>query len=539
MSRPVPRLRFDEASRPGTLSASFSRAVWRGLPAALLATVVLAVYAPTVRNGFVSDDYLFLQMAATGPGSVLAYHGGYHYYPLGMGLFFLQYELWGFDPSWFHGVAIALHFAASLLVVRLGRALGLPAAVSWAAAFLFATNGLIHEVPLWAIGVLYSLSTCLCLAALLAWLDHVRTSRWRSQAVFLMLFAAALLAHEQSITLLAVCGLAAALVAGRPEPLARRARELLPAAVLVAGYLGLKLALSDGTDLTPGLAEGLASRAGPFALHLLRVTVPNLPKAWAWQILSPPLPALAANLCRAALVAAAVLAFLRLAPRLQLLALWTALHVGVMVLAIGMASRHYYLPLAPASLLVASLLALLAGKLAGRRSEGPRRWMLPLLVAPLVVAGLATLSFRKEVWAEAAALGQDLLRQVAAAQQEAPAARALYVVDLPDGLPLGESDPAYVFRIGFEAALHLRQIGPFQAITRLHGDPLAPWTEPFGRPATDGEIQALAADPANLVLRYDAAMQRFRRVTETGSLAPGSPHSSDRSPFAPRRKTNA
>lgn len=262
------------------------REAWRaGWPAVLLAAVVLAVYAPTVGNGFVSDDYLFLGLAATGPQSVLAYHGGYHYYPLGMALFYLQYLLWGLDPAGFHWVAIGLHLAASLLVVRTGCALGLPGPAAWAAAFLFATNGLIHEVPLWAIGILYSLSTCLYLAGLLAYLDHVRTGRRRSLAAFLALLAAALLTHEQALTLLPVCGLAAFLVVERPEtvPLRswarRRAWELLPAAGLVAVFLGFKLVFNDGTHLAPGLLEGLADRVGPFALHLLRVLVPNLSKA--------------------------------------------------------------------------------------------------------------------------------------------------------------------------------------------------------------------------------------------------------------------
>jgi hypothetical protein len=347
---------------------------------------------------------------------------------------------------------------------------------------------------------------------------------------------AALLTHEQSLTLVPVCWLAGVLLTERPELVSRtswwwwRTRELLPAAALVGVYLGLKLALSDGTDLAPGLAEGLAGRVGPFLLHLLRVLVPNLSKAWAWQILDPPLPGWAANLARLALVIPAGLVFLRLTPRLKLLALWTGLHVGVMVLAIGMASRHYYLPLVPASLLVASLLVRLSEKAAERtttRFDGRLRrvavpWLLPLLAAPLIVAGLITVASRKAVWSEASALSQDLLDQVAVAAREAPAARSLVVVDLPDGLPLEESDPAYLFRLGFEDALKLRRIGPpFAGITRLHAGSTEPWKEPFGRLATDAEILALASDPANLVLRYDPEAQRFRRARHNGTPGEG------------------
>lgn len=493
--------------------------VRRVLPATVLAAVILVLYAPTVRNGFVSDAYLFLGMAASGRESVLASHGGYHYYPLSVGVFFLQYALWGLEPSGFHWTAIALHVVTSLLVVRLGRSLELSAAVSWSAAFLFATNGLIHEVPLWAIGAFYSLSTCLYVGALLAYLDHVRTARRRSLVAMLILLAGALLAHEQSVTLIPVFGLAAVLVAARLASIPRmvwwrRAKELLPAVGVLAGYFVLKLALSDGTDLAPGLWESPFRRVGPFALHLLRVIVPNLSKTWAWQALDPSLPSWAANLSRAALVALVGVGCMRLSPRLRFLALWTALHVGVMVLAIGMASRHYYLPLVPASLLIASLLARAAETAAEwlgptRIRPGAERWVLPLLVAPLLFAGLTTVTFRKAVWAEAAALSENLIRQMAEASQAAPAARALYVVDLPDGLPLGESDPAYVFRLGLEDALTLRRIGPFPTITRLHSHPPARWKEPYGRPATEYEIAALAADPANLVLRYDPDRRRL------------------------------
>ena len=124
-------------------------------------------------------------------------------------------------------------------------------------------------------------------------------------------------------------------------------------------------------------------------------------------------------------------------------------------------------------------------------------------VAPLMAIGLATASSRKAVWAEAGRVAERVLSDAAAAAAAKPGKPTLFVVDLPDGLDLGESEPAYIFRFGFEDALAWRLPGKPPRIVRLHSEEPPPRTEPFGRATTESELAALAADSQQLVLRYD------------------------------------
>jgi hypothetical protein len=491
-----------------------------------VASVLLVLFGPTTENPLVSDDFVLLGVVAGGLGQALRYQGGYHYQPLGMAVLHVEQRLFGLDPAGYHWVGLAVHVLTVLLAYRLGRALGVSRGVAWAATFLFATSGLTYEVPLWANVILHSGSTALYLAGLLAYLAHVRGGRAGSLVGFLAALAAALLFHEQAVTLPVACALLllhadpVPAPAGRPAWLRRHAPALGAAVAITAAYAALKLTLGGGVELMPGLVAGLPRRIGPIALHLVRTFVPGLGHAWAWGLLDPPWPWWLAQTWRAGLVVAGAVALARLARLERLLAAWAIVHVVVMTLAIGMASRHYYLPLVPASLVVALVLARLAARAV--RAAGPAAaprvtgWVLAAVVAPLVATGVVQLAHRRAVWGEAAALGQRLLDDVEQARAAGPARPHVYVVDLPDGLPVGEAEPAFVFRHGFEAALvQWRGVG-IAGITRLHSAAPPPRTEPFGRPAAEAEIRALAASPDNLVLRYDPAARRLVRQEGSG-----------------------
>src|SRR5215210_195837 len=493
---------------------------WGGwLPPLLLVVLVVGFYSATTSNPLVSDDYLLVKTVSEGPLAAIRYQGGYHYIPAGMSLLWLESSLWGTDPAGYHWVGILLLAVTGLLVVARGRRLGLGNPASWAAAALLTSNGVIHEIPLWACAVLHSASTCLYLCALLAFLAYLRNGRWRYAVGSTLLYVLALLTHEQSLSL----PIAAVLLsAAERQPSSgelwparwRRAKAPLVAMFVAgAGYVMVKPALSDGTDLTPGLGGGLVSRAGASALHLLRVLLPNLSWEAAWQVLDPPLDGWPKHLVRVAVVAAGAAIFASL-PRLgKLLALWAAAHVGMMVFAIGMASRHYLLPLVPASLLVGLVLERIADRLVpasvGRQPGWKRALLVAAGVAPLIAIGVATASSRKAVWAEAGHVAERLLADAARATAARPGKPALFVIDLPDGLDLGESEPAYIFRFGFDVALSWRLSGEPLSIVHLHSEKPPSRTEPFGKATTESELASLTADPQRLVLRYEPEQRRL------------------------------
>lgn len=450
--------------------------------------MVVAVYGRALGHGLVSDDFLLFAQVDGGLGEALSYHGSYHWYPLGQGVLWLQRALAGRVGGLHHAVTLALFWALGLATVRLGRRLGLSPTAAWAGAVLLVTSVLPFELPLWAIGSLYSVSGMLAIAAFLAYLRLVEVPGWRRQAAFVGLYLAALLTHEQAVGVPLAAALWSLLV--RRERDGRRlAARFTPVAALLGLYIAIKFALTDGTALLPGLAGGPLGAIGPAVFHGFRVLLPVLPADAAWFVLRPNglgwvLTALVALACGA-------LAW-RLDARERFLALWALGQVTLMAFAIGLASRHYALALVPVVLLWASLI---------ERALGLRKG--PLVVAALALAGACQLQAKVTAWGEASRAAERILVAVEQAARERPAARYLFTIDLPDGLPQGESEPAYIFRLGFEDAVRFRVPGRFLNFERRHTEPRRPWVEPFGRPITAAERAALAANPEVLVLIWD------------------------------------
>lgn len=453
----------------------------------VLVAVVVLLYGRALGHGLVSDDFLLFAQVADGLPAAFAYHGSYHWYPLGLSVLWLQHVLGGVDGGIHHALTLALFAALGLATVRLGRRLGLASAPAWGGGFLLVTSLLPFEVPLWAIGSLYSVSALLAITAFLAYLRLVETPGWPRQAVFVGLYAAAFLTHEQAVGLPLAAALWSLLVA-RERRLGALVARLTPALGTLGIFIGAKLALSDGTALLPGLEKGPMGVLGPAVFHGFRLLVPFLPADFAWAVLRPSGALWALPVLMIGVFAALAM---KLDARERFLVLWGLGQVGLMAVAIGLASRHYALPLVPVSLALASLLA---------RAAGGRKWLFVAAIAALGLLGAVQLQAKVAAWSAASRAVERILDDVERAARERPAARQLFVIDLPDGLRQGESEPAYIFRLGFEAAARDRLPGRFLGFERRHTEPRKPWVEPFGRPITPSERATLAANPDALVL---------------------------------------
>ncbi|MHC4102596.1 MAG: hypothetical protein ACYTEY_08330, partial [Planctomycetota bacterium] len=115
------------------------------LPACLLVLVTWTAYLPALDGGFVFDDRLYLTEdtrmdSAGGLGRIWTEVGGpdyrHQYYPLTSSAFWVQYQWWGDRAIGYHLVNVLLHALNAVLLWRLLRRLGLPAA--WLAAAVFA-----------------------------------------------------------------------------------------------------------------------------------------------------------------------------------------------------------------------------------------------------------------------------------------------------------------------------------------------------------------------------------------------------------------
>ena len=176
-----------------------------------LGLLVIASYFPVGLNGFVWDDRAFIEALPVQELSGLwriwfspsEIQGEGHYWPLTYTTFWLEHKLWGFSPVGFHTVNLLLHFANTLLLGYLLRALAVPGA--WVIAAVFAVHPVHVEAVAWAIGRKDLLATLFYLSAVLAWVSFTEESRAKRKTkhylLALGLFTAGLLCKSIGVTL--------------------------------------------------------------------------------------------------------------------------------------------------------------------------------------------------------------------------------------------------------------------------------------------------------------------------------------------------
>lgn len=211
--------------------------------------LVVAVYLPTLSNGFVWDDDDYVQKNATlrslaGLVDVWTRLGAVpQYYPLVHTTFWIEYHLWGLDPRGYHVVNLLLHAAAAVLAWRLLARLGVPGA--WLAAALFAVHPVSVESVAWVTERKNVLSCVLALGALLSFFrfappeapptadSAVARRKWGFYLLALALYVGALL--SKTVT------------------------AVVPAVILVVFWWKRgRLSWRDAAPLVPFFAVGLA-----------------------------------------------------------------------------------------------------------------------------------------------------------------------------------------------------------------------------------------------------------------------------------------
>lgn len=398
----------------------------------LIAAASVAAYANTAGNEFVAGDLQFIKNnEAIKSLSVLStaftrgywwvggdHGGGTYYRPLLVLLDALDHLLWGSAPLGYHVTNLALHAAASLLVLSLGRALLRSPGAALAGALLFAV------MPIHAHAVSYisarSALLCACfytasvLSALRARdaLDGGGDGRG-ALAASVGLYVLGLLSLEAAATM-PVALLAA--VALRPGVRAR-ARSLAPfAGALVAvtvGYfivrrlaLGTTISVKEAMVTVLAPAPALLTMAKTCVFYLTRMFVPH-----DVSYLPPFTPSLSAYDPSGLASLAAVLGLVALVvagPRRMLveraLIGWVLVTLapvsGVVPLDHPVKGQYAYLPSVGAALLVASLLRRALRMLRPR----PARLALALSFAVALVASLVATVLENRRWASEEAL---------------------------------------------------------------------------------------------------------------------------------------
>ena len=391
-----------------------TRATFRPGTAAALAAFAFAVYANTLRNGFVYDDLAqivanpWLQAWSFLPEILANHPGGFNpdflplYYRPWMNLSFLATrQVLGPDPWGFHLVNVLWHVAAVVLAyaasVELVRRLdaGLPGWCPAAAAAIFAVHPAGSEAVAWNCGVTDLTVTVFGLATVVLYLRDRRLAA-------AIAFASALLAKETAVVLPVFLAVVEG-ISPRREP--RPLRRLLPFAVVLLAYLPVRLwalgGLAPGRESFPtGGAPWLVTAAELLARYVVKLAWPHPLNALSALEAVPSIVSIRAALALAAVLAFAVIVYaarrrplLVAAATLVVLPLLPVLVVRPAGSAI-FADRYLYLP----ALGFGLALAALAG-----RAPAPFRWALAALVLTL---GTVTVA-RNAVWKDGVTLWTD------------------------------------------------------------------------------------------------------------------------------------
>lgn len=167
----------------------------------LISLATVLAYLPALRGGFVFDDGIYVtenEKLRTWEGlprlwtepTAAAYH------PLVMTTFWVEYQLWGYQPFGYHLNNLLLHLACSLWVGRLLTRLEAPGGAL--AAALFALHPVHVESVAWVTERKDVLSGLLFLLSLSAWLAFEAKRNVGSYLLVVLLFALSLLAKSST-----------------------------------------------------------------------------------------------------------------------------------------------------------------------------------------------------------------------------------------------------------------------------------------------------------------------------------------------------
>ncbi|MBI3089856.1 MAG: tetratricopeptide repeat protein [Candidatus Tectomicrobia bacterium] len=235
----------------------------RRLAPLALFLLALLVYLPSLRNGFVYDDWAVVvqneHLRTAWRWRNLVSRGYFEaagelsYRPLVTLSYRLDSLLWGLRPAGFHLTNTLLHALVALTFFSLLLACRLPTSAAVAAAVLFAVHPAATEAVN-AIGfredLLAALFVLLACRLALSWLSTTgRYRTWAYLALALLAYVLALLAKESALALPLLVGLliiapgAGAADSPAPRPPSRSAGLLASVALVTAAYLVLRFAL--------------------------------------------------------------------------------------------------------------------------------------------------------------------------------------------------------------------------------------------------------------------------------------------------------
>lgn len=489
------------------------RALRRGGPlvAALLS---VALFAPALRVGFVSDDFPHLLLARRiGWADVLTpIPGVLHYSPVSLAWRKLLDNWAGSDSVLWHTASWALLVGAAVLAGLVARGLGSRPVEAASVTAFFPSLACAYEPVVWSTVNVYLLALCLHLSALASYIAFQRAGRWQAYAGSLLLATLALLTLESTVLFVPSLVLLELARGGRRAAWAAWPRYVLPAlmALVVLSCSGdemrAKVALPAADILAKRAAHALAYLSSFNQPELLRAYFANRP----------------VRLAAAPLLALATALLLFKGPgRVRALWLFAAMHYAPFLLSSAHHPRYFLFGaagMAGAWMVAPTALVALGtrSRLRAGISHGSFRLLATLAFAGLIAAaGALHTTERIRTWM-AASEGVESAKS--AIMGALPAATvALVLVDFPE-MQARYHDvdwPAYMFLSAFNdmALLRMTGAGPLPPRLELLSTAQDPARARVGSSRIDErELEPLAHRCGYVVLRFQDATNRAQRV---------------------------
>jgi len=445
----------------------------------------LLLYRNALGFGFNSDAFVLFRHATESLRSALSWDHSYHYMPLTSFWVWFQHLFFGGREQSYQLLNILQHGVMAFLVYRLARSLKMEYFSSVLAGLLYVFAGSAYQVVLWSIvGANYFVSGVLYLSGLMLFILRCRQGRAGAGLPVAILYALALLAHEQSVSLLPVCFafsllfLEASGTASLMQLLdfAAWKRSLHRTGMLFVPLLAfglMKKVMSSHASVTGFGQEPLAFINGLLQAFARCFCLRGNQEALAWIRAPHSLPLFLLGVLAA--VCVLITLFYFLSPLERFLLAWCLGHVILMQMAIGVSVRHTYLPSVPGVLLDVLLLRRLGVYLISRtgRVKNPVPTVrIHLLQAGcamvlLLLPGFLDISAVSDLWAIADRQTGSLRRCLGEVFLSIPDTRRLYLLN-PRSRIRDERFEVYILQNGAASLVKSTAPFPLRNVTILH-----------------------------------------------------------------------
>lgn len=388
------------------------------LSAVVVAAAAFVAFLPALSGGFVWDDFDYVKnnpiLRAHGADVVakiasLVVVGNYH--PLTMASLAIDNTLFGPGPFVFHLINMLIHAINAVLVFRLSLALSMRRDAAFAGALLWAVHPLRVESVAWISGRKDVLYVFFFLAALLAYLRHVKDAAGprRAYGLSLAFFACSLLSKGAAVAFVPVLFLVDWFLKRRPT--AATLKEKIPFAVLALAFGVVAVGAQQSAGAIP--AGGPYGPIARFAIgcyglgfYMVKTLAPwGLAALYPYPPVTTTSPPPGAYAAVAVVIAAAGL-IVASRNRFRAVALGAGFYLATVALVLQIvpvggalaADRYSYLPAVGLSLLIAGALS----RIPFRRTIGAA------VIAVAVLLAGATWA-RCAVWHDAMRLWDDVL----------------------------------------------------------------------------------------------------------------------------------